>query len=337
MVTVKLGRTGLEVNPVGFGGIPIQRISLQDAGDLVEYAIQQGINFIDTARIYTDSEVKIGQILSKYPQVMIASKSMARDQQTMAEDIKISLENLQINCIDLYQCHNVRSQEELQAILSKDGAYSALSAAKAAGLIKFIGITGHKPALLVEALKSGKFDTVQVPFNIIETEALEELFPLCQERNIGIIIMKPIAGGALKDHAQSSLKYILSQQESVVIPGMDTKEQIDANLSILNDPTLSASQTKELQDIADSLGSQFCRRCDYCAPCPQKIDIPSMFILNGYFSRYNMSEWATNRYQSLKINAGDCLQCGQCELKCPYELPIMEMLKEVHQNLAKDK
>lgn len=334
MLTTKLGRTGLEINPVGFGGIPIQRISLEKASDLIDYGITQGVNFIDTARIYTDSEVKIGHVLSKYPKVIIATKSIARDRQTMIEDIKISLRNLQVDSIDLYQCHNLRNQEELDTILSEDGAYSALVKAKAEGLIKFIGITGHKSALLVEAVKSGKFDTVQVPFNIIETEAAQELFPLCQEMNIGVIIMKPVAGGALKDHVKSSLKYILSHPVSVVIPGMDTKEQVDENLSILDDLTLNVSEAKELQEIAESLGSQFCRRCDYCTPCPQKIDISTMFILNGYFSRYQMTEWAIERYQNLKVNAGDCVKCGQCELKCPYQLPIIEMLTEIHQNLT---
>ncbi len=336
MITVKLGQTGLEINPVGFGGIPIQRISTEDASHLVEYAIHKGMNFIDTARVYTDSEEKIGQVLPKHvDKVIIATKSVAKDRETMAADIQISLNNLKVDSIDLYQLHNVRTQEALDTILGENGAYEALAEAKAQGKIKHIGITGHKPSILVQAIKTGKFETVQVPFNIVETEALKELIPLCKEMNIGIIGMKPVAGGALKDHVPASLKHILNNSVTVVIPGVDSTEQIDQNLSILEDLTLTAQEAKDLQAEADSLGSQFCRKCDYCAPCPQGIDIPSMFVLNGYYTRYNMPEWSSARYQALTTDASACIECGQCESKCPYELPIISMLKEAHSNMSK--
>lgn len=336
MSMVQLGRTGLKINPLGFGGIPIQRISPEEAAELLKYSIEKGINFIDTARGYTDSEEKIGQVLPEYRnEVIIATKAMSKDYTGMAKEIELSLTNLRVDSIDLYQCHNVRSIESLEQILSEDGAYQALLKAKEQEKIKHIGVTSHKPSVLIEAVKRDKFDTVQVPFNIIEREALEELIPLCQEKNIGVIVMKPVAGGALKDHVPASLKYILNHPVTVAIPGMDNKAQVDENLSAVCNPVLTQPEANALQVEADTLGSQFCRRCDYCAPCPQGIDISTHFIINAYFSRYNMSDWATERYQGMKVNASACVACGQCESKCPYELPIIEMLKEIHQKMRK--
>lgn len=337
MKTVELGRTGLKVNSLGFGGIPIQRISAEKAKEVVEYAIKKGINFIDTARLYTDSEEKIGQVLPKYcDQVIIATKAMSRDKAGMAEEIEISLKKLKVDCIDLYQCHNVRSLEQLEQILSEDGAYSALLDAQKLGKIKYIGISSHKHSVLIEAAKTGKFDTIQVAFNIIEPEAAEELFPLCEEMNLGVIIMKPVAGGALQNHVPASLKYILNNSAvSVVIPGMESTKQVDENFSILENPNLSTEEAIALEKEADELGNEFCRRCDYCAPCPQGIDIPVMFILNGYATRYNMADWAAERYDGVKIKTNICVECGQCERKCPYDLPIIKMLKDVHKNLSR--
>lgn len=335
MHTVKLGQTGLVINPIGFGGIPIQRISTPEAAELVEYAIQQGINFIDTARAYTDSEAKIGEVLPKYrPQVVIATKAMSRDKAGMAAEIETSLTNLKVDCIDLYQLHNVRTMEILEQVLREDGAYAALKEAQAQGKIRCIGITSHKPSVLIEAVKRNLFDTVQVAFNIIETEAVRELIPLCQEKNVGVIVMKPVAGGALKDHVPASLKYILSHPVSAVIPGMDAKEQVNENLQAILHPALTDEEARALQAEADALGTQFCRKCDYCAPCPQGIDISFNFILEGYYSRYNMTDWATTRYRAQKVGAGACIECGACEAKCPYELPIIKMLKTVNEHMS---
>lgn len=335
MRTVTLGRTGLNMNPIGFGGIPIQRITTTEASELIEYAIQKGINFIDTARGYTDSEVKIGNVLPRYrSQVVIATKSMARDKAGMAADIDLSLSNLQVDCIDLYQLHNIRTMEALEQVLQEDGAYAALKEAQAQGKIRYIGITGHKPSVLVEAVRRDLFDTVQVAFNIIETEPLNELIPLCQEKNVGVIVMKPVAGGALKNHVPASLKFILNHPVTAVIPGMDSKTQVDENLLAILHPELTEKEACALQTEADALGAQFCRKCDYCAPCPQGIDIPSNFVLDAYYTRYSMPEWATGRYQGQKVNAGACIECGACEAKCPYDLPIIKMLKSVHQHMG---
>ncbi|MGB9847437.1 MAG: aldo/keto reductase, partial [Desulfotomaculales bacterium] len=195
----QLGRTGLKVSLIGFGGIPIQRVNNEAAAVVLQAALAAGINFFDTARGYTDSEEKFGLVLGKgglHP--VIATKSMARTREEMAADIERSLKNLQVDYIDLYQLHNVRSREDLRQVLAPDGALAALREAQAAGKVRHVGITGHVVDVLAEAVQTGEFETVQFPFNAVEREGAARLLPLAEKLDMGVIVMKPLAGGALR-------------------------------------------------------------------------------------------------------------------------------------------
>ena len=332
----QLGRTGIEVSAVGFGGIPIQRIDFGRAAEVVEAAIANGINFIDTARGYTDSEAKLGQFIGEYrKQLVIATKTMSRSKGDMSRDIDKSLKELKTDYIDLYQCHNVKDEDALERVLAPGGALEALQEAKSNGKIRFIGITGHIAGVLVKAVKSDRFDTVQVPFNPVETVALEELLPLAAQMNLGTIAMKPFAGGAFKNKA-ACLKFILEKGFSVAIPGMDDVSQVLENVTAGEEnAALSGAERELLIGEMESLGRAFCRRCEYCQPCPRGIDIPTIFLLQGYSTRYGLQEWAMERYQPMPAKISDCADCGECEEKCPYSLPIREMLKEAETYLEK--
>lgn len=333
----KLGSTGLEISVVGFGGIPIQRVSKEEAVKLLQVAKDNGINFIDTARGYASSEAKIGYALEQVKgDFIIASKSMARDAKGYTEELKQSLENLRVNCIDLYQFHNVSSEQAYEQVMGDNGAYEAALKAQQQGLIKYIGFTSHKVDLARKAVESGKFATLQVPFNAVEDHFLEVL-ELAYKKNIATIIMKPMAGGSL-DSGDLALRYILEYNVTTVIPGMQKIEEIIENSSVGNSyKPLTKTEKTKLQEVAKQLGDKFCRRCEYCLPCPQGIKIPAMFILDGYYSRYNLQEWATERYRSLDVTAADCIDCGLCETKCPYQLPIRDMLKEVASHFSSSK
>lgn len=330
----KLGRTGLLVSAVSMGGIPVQRVDESAAEDIIKCALETGINFFDTARAYTDSERKFGRVFGRNRQGgLIATKSMARTREAIAAEVDRSLADLQVEQIDLYQLHNVKDDAALEKVLAPDGALAALQEARRQGKIRFIGITGHIPKILVKAIGTGFFDTVQFPFNAIETAAAEELIPLAKKMNIGTIAMKPLAGGALTK-APAALRFILEQGLDTVIPGMDTAEQVMVN-SEAGSPVrpLSAEERQELLREAASLGASFCRRCEYCQPCPQGIDIPMIFLLDGYWTRYNLKQWAVERYRPLPKNASHCVDCGECESRCPYELPIREKLIDSHRHL----
>ncbi len=331
-----LGKTGLSVSVIGFGGIPVQRISKEEAVKVIERAEELGINFIDTARGYGISEAFIGEALKENREKwIIASKTMVRDKEAMKTDIDISLRNLQTDYIDLYQFHNVRTMEDYKSILSEDGAYAALEEAKVAGKVRHIGITSHSLELLKIAVESGKFETIMYPYNIVETQA-QDLFKRAYELNIGVIAMKPMAGGALTDGTRA-MKFILENKSiTTAIPGMASIQEVEENSKVGCSfaPLTHEEMEKALKD-ASELGDEFCRRCGYCAPCHRGIDIPTMFMISGYKERYNLATWAEERYAAMKKTAVDCTECGACEGKCPYNLPIRKMLKEVRKTFKK--
>ncbi|MEX6587305.1 aldo/keto reductase [Paraclostridium bifermentans] len=324
----KLGSTNIELNRVGFGGIPIQRITQEDTNLVINELINQGINFIDSARGYTVSEEYIGNAIEgKRDKFILATKSMSRSYDDMIRDVNISLNNFKTEYIDLYQLHNLKP-DEYDGIFDDDMAYEALLKCKEEGKIKHIGITSHSIDTIKKAVNSGKFDTIQFPYNIVEDQA-DEIFKEANKNGIGIIVMKPLAGGAI-DNAKLAIKYILSKDYiDVVIPGMDSVNQVIENTSVLNNLNITDEENLEIKDIIEKLGNRFCRRCEYCMPCPVGINIPMNFLLEGYYSRYNLKEWSKDRYKSLDVNASNCIECGKCESKCPYELPIREMLKDV--------
>lgn len=326
----KLGCSNLEVSVVGFGGIPVQRIDKAETKKVVKRAEELGINFIDTARGYTVSEELIGEALEgRRDKWIIATKSMARDKESMARDVEISLKNLKTDYIDLYQFHNIRTQEEYDKVLGENGAYAALLEAKAQGKIGHIGITSHSMDMLRIALESGKFETIMYPYNIVETQAFE-LFRRAKELNIGVIAMKPMAGGNLEDGAMA-LKFIFENENiTTAIPGMATIEEVEQNAAVGSElKPLTFEERERALTIAKELGENFCRRCGYCAPCVKGIDIPSMFVIKGYKAKYDLASWAEQRYFASAARAKDCIECGACEKRCPYNLPIRSMLKEV--------
>lgn len=327
-----LGKTNIYVNRVGFGGIPIQRITQEETNKVIDELVNNKINFIDTARAYTISEEYIGNAIEgRREKFFIATKSMSRDYKSMKEDIEISLKNLKTDYIDLYQLHNVKL-EEYKTIFEDNKAYKALVDAQKEGKIKYIGITSHSLETIEKAIEDEKFSTIQFPYNIIEDQA-DEAFKKANEKGIGTIVMKPLAGGAIDD-AKLAIKYILSKNYiDVVIPGMENIDQVKENVSVLKDINITKEDEEKIIEIRSSMGKKFCRRCEYCMPCPLNINIPQNFLLEGYYTRYNLKQWAKDRYSSLKVKASECVECGLCETKCPYELPIRDMLKNVASKL----
>ncbi|HEY5563094.1 MAG TPA: aldo/keto reductase [Clostridiaceae bacterium] len=325
-----LGKTGLRPSVIGFGGIPIQKLNIEEIKEIFFEAQEQGINFLDSARTYTISEEAIGEAIKGHRNKwIIATKSRARDFSSMEKDIVISLSNFKTEYIDLYQLHNVRTEADYEKTMSENGAYKALMSSKEKGQIGHIGITTHSLDMLRIFIESGNFETIMYPYNIVETEALD-LFKRAKELNIGVIAMKPMAGGALTK-ATVAMKFILENQDiSVVIPGMASIKEVKENAIVGNKfISLTLKEREEALEDAKKLGDKICRGCGYCAPCPVEIDIPGCFLFKGYKDRYDLSLWAENNYFSQETRGKDCVQCGACEKRCPYGLPIRNMLKEV--------
>ena len=331
----KLGQTELLVSVLGFGGIPIQKVNNSEAKRIIQTAIDNGINFFDTARGYTDSETKlVSAFIGQRDRVIIATKTMARDKAAMLRDIETSLTNLNTDYIDLYQLHNVKTEGDLARVLGPNGALEALEEAQQAGKIRYIGITGHNAQTVSKALDEYDFKTLQFPTNFLEEMGERELFPKARAKGMGTIVMKPLAGGAFK-RPDLALRFLLGEKYTSLIPGMDSTEQVLSNIAAVKESKpLTDAEMTVLEDEAKELGEEFCRRCEYCKPCPQNLDIPTFFIVHSYFQRYGLPDWAKDRYNTFNPKATECIECGICETRCPYNLPIRKMLKEVHSNLG---
>lgn len=329
-----LGKTGLRVSRMGFGGIPIQRIDAEGTKALMRQLVAAGVNYIDTARGYTVSESYLGYALEGIrDKFILATKSMARTKEAMAADIATSLGNLRTDYIDLYQVHNP-SLEQLDQVCAPGGALEALEQAKQAGKIGHIGLTAHSLEVFEKALTLPWVETIMFPYNIVETQG-EALIAKCTQLDIGFIDMKPLAGGAIED-AALALRFICANDHvSVVIPGMAEPRELNENLAAVNDAApLSEDELSKMDGIRKELGTQFCRRCNYCAPCTVGINIPSVFLFEGYLKRYGLGDWAKDRYQTLAVKASACVGCGACEERCPYQLPIRDMLKKAAENFG---
>ena len=330
METVRLGKTDLSISRLGFGGIPIQKNNEEASLALIRSLVDQGINYIDTAKAYTVSEELIGnamEALGVRDRFVLATKSMARDKAGMARDIETSLEKLKTDHIELYQVHNP-SLDQLKAVCLEGGALEALFEACEAGKVGHIGVTVHSLAVFEYALTLDWVETIMFPYNIVETQG-EHLIEACRRKDIGFIAMKPLAGGAIED-ATLAVRFVCANPAvTVVIPGMYCEAEVKQNVDAVMDTSpLCEKELERIAEIRGELGTNFCRRCNYCAPCTAGIAIPSVFLFGGYLERYGLETWARERYATLAVKASACIDCGACETRCPYELPIREMLKK---------
>ena len=336
MEYTNLGNTGLKVSRLGFGGIPIQRITQEEATALIHKLPEYGINYIDTARGYTVSEEYLGIAMEGIrDKFVLATKSMARTREAMEKDIETSLKNLRTDHIDLYQVHNA-PPAQMKIVTGEGGALEALLEAKAAGKIGHIGITAHEIGTFEMGLEMDWVETIMFPYNFVELQAAD-LIRKCAEKGKGFICMKPLAGGAI-ENATLAMRFIASNKDITVnIPGMANEDELKQNVAAACDPApLSEDDLKEVQNIRDTLGNQFCRRCNYCQPCTMGINISFCFTINGYLTRYGLKDWAIGRYKGMAVEPNACIECGMCESRCPYHLPIIEMLKDVYSNFQKE-
>jgi predicted aldo/keto reductase-like oxidoreductase len=316
------------VSRVAFGGIPIMRAPKDEAVKLVRETISLGINFIDTAHGYADSEEKIGEGIkgAAREDLVIASKSPADGKKTFDEHLDLSLKRLNVDYIDIYQFHNIASKAKLDAIMSPGGAMEGMDEAVKAGKVRFPAFSSHSIPLAMEIMKSGLFDVVQIPFNYIDNDAEREIIPLARELDMGFIAMKPMGGGML-DNAGLSFRYLMQFGGIVPDPGIETIEEIREIAEIVNEArVLSAEDMAEIERIRKEFGPTWCHRCDYCQPCPQGIPISTALTARSGMKRFT-PERARAMSGSAIAKAGTCAACGECTTRCPYHLDIPELLK----------
>ena len=329
MDTIRLGRTEMRVSRLGFGGIPIQRVSEDDAMAVVRRCLELGITYLDTANAYTTSEERIGKAISgQRSSVFIATKSLARTRSEIEEHIKLSLQRLRVEYLDLYQFHGVSDFESLDLLLDPNGPMAVVEEAKRAGVVKHIGITSHQIDVAKKAVKSDRFETIMFPFNFITSEAADDLLPLTREHDVGFIAMKPLAGGMV-DNAIVAFKYLFQFPDVLPIPGIEKISEIEEIVKVLDGPwQMTEAEQQDMKRIKEELGTRFCHRCDYCQPCPEGIPISMVMSTKSFFKRLPPSRSIQMVAPGME-KAATCTKCGDCETRCPYHLPIREILAEL--------
>jgi len=324
MEKIRLGRTNMMVSKLGFGGIPIQRVSEDEAVIVVRRCLELGITFIDTANMYGTSEERIGKAISGRRKGVI----MDRTGKGVENHLKLSLKRLGVEYIDLYQFHDVRDDDAFKRIMAPGGPITVVEEAKKAGLVKHIGATTHSMDMAKELVKSDLFETIMFPFNFITCEAAEELLPLVREHDVGFIAMKPLAGGIL-ENITIAFKYLFQFPDVVPIPGIGEVAEIEEIVQILEEAgPMTSAELKEMARLKQELGKSFCRRCEYCQPCPVEIPIPMVMDVYGFARKSPPEMLFSGHLAELMAKAAECTKCGDCEERCPYRLPIREMIEE---------
>lgn len=333
MEMVTLGSTGIKVNKNGFGALPIQRVSFDEAAKLIRKAYESGITFFDTARYYSDSEEKLGQVLPEIREnVFVATKTGAQDAETFWKDLNTSLNNLKTDYIDIYQFHN-------PAFVPKpgdeSGLYDAALKAKEQGKIRHIGITNHRLSVANEAIESGLYETLQFPFCYLATDKDLELVDKCTEHNMGFIAMKALSGGLITN---SKAAYaFLSQYENVLpIWGVQREKELNEFISYINNPPKMDDEIREIiQKDRDELLGEFCRGCGYCMPCPVGIEINNAARMSLMLRRAPSKAWLSDEWQAKMKLIEQCLHCGKCKGKCPYGLDTPTLLEKNYEDYKK--
>lgn len=349
----RFGRTGLQVSIVGFGGTWISEINMNSAVSVVKRAFDLGINYFDTAKFDGDSEEKIGTALKNVrDKCIVATKTGSRTKKESLEDVKSSMRRLKIDRIDLIQLHGIDDEKTLARAMDQDGSLRTCKQARSKGFVDFIGITGHKPRVLVKAIETGEFDTVLAPLNVITRQALEELLPAAKEHDVGVAIMKPLSAktstlitclykpslSLVSDEPElkawleednnsmvsNALRYVLSQDIAVTIPGLKTIQEVEVAAKVGREFNGLTKHEKDHFNV--QLGKVYCRDCGLCLPCPQNLNIAAILRFHTLFSVYGFENWARKLYFGLEVKADKCNGCGQCIPKCPYRLPIISML-----------
>lgn len=351
MQTRTLGKTGWEVSVIGFGAIKLSQMSQRECDVLLNTALDGGINFVDTADCYGDSEEKIGIALRRRRnEFYLSTKIDERDGNGVQRKLERCLRRLRTEWIDLVLFHDVRGSEYDR--IFDGGGLEALERARGEGKVRKIGISIHHSAgMMRRAVESGAFSALMVAYSAFDEDRLAaELLPMAHKMGVGLIAMKPLAGGMLAEPrsvrsnarfangeslAQVSLHYVLSSPYiTCAIPGMTKPQELKENLQVGTQPrSLNQEEIKALMEWVGEAGKGFCRNCGYCLPCPEGIPIPDIFRFESYYERYEMKAWAIEQYRSLPVKADACSGCEQCVELCPYEVSIPEKLEIAHRTL----
>ena len=324
-----LGKTGLKVSELGFGGLQIPKLNEKEAIKLVREAYNLGINLFDTAHAYQNSEKILGKALKGIrDKVIISSKSLKTNKKEFINEFEKSLKHLNTDYIDIFLFHCISKNKEFNKLIH-NSVVEALLKEKQKGKLKFIGFSCHNPKVINKYFNISEFSILMIPVNLVETEFIEDKsFYKVLADNIGILGMKPLGGGRIKD-IELCFKYLRQYDRIIPIVGMKNIFELKENIEfITSKKSLSDNDIERVNRIREELGNKFCRSCSYCMPCPQGINIPRVNFLKISYNHYNIKKFLTPERTEAVKKVNECLECGKCEKKCPYSLNIVKILKE---------
>lgn len=325
MERIILGKTGIEVNRNGFGALPIQRVNIGESTRILQRAFESGIDYYDTARMYSDSEEKIGLALeSVREKIYIATKVKSKTRDEFWEDLETSLKKLRTGYIDVLQFHN---PDFLPRPGDGTGLYEAMHEAKTNGVIRHIGITNHRIKLAFEAVESGLYEVLQFPFSYLATEEEERLVSLCNEKGVGFVAMKSLAGGLLND-SRAAYGFMTQYENVLPIWGIQKIEELEEFISHLNNSVeMDPSIETRMEQDRNELKGEFCRGCGYCLPCPAEIDIANSARMSLMLRRAPEESFLSEEWQEKMSRIENCIHCNHCVDNCPYFLDTPQLLK----------
>ena len=329
MREITLGSTGITTRQNAFGALPIQRDDKDTAVAILRRAYEGGMTFFDTARAYSDSEEKVGEAFhGMREKVYIATKTAAKTPEQFWEQLETSLRMLQTDYIDLYQFHCVG-----QCYKPGDGTgmYECMLEAKAQGKIRHIGVTAHNIEIAMECVQSGLYETMQFPFSYLSSDKEIAMVQACKEANMGYNAMKGLAVGLIHD-SKAAMAFMTQFDNVLPIWGVQRMSELEEWLAFMDE---TPEYTDEIRAFVEKekleLAGDFCRGCGYCMPCPVGIQINNCARMSLMLRRAPSKAWLTKEMQAEMMKIENCLHCGACASKCPYELNTPELLAK---NLA---
>lgn len=330
MVNVRLGSTGITVNKNGFGALPIQRVSMDEAIRLLHRAFDGGIRFYDTARLYTDSEEKLGQAFpDRRSRIFLASKTGAVTAEGFWKDLETTLKNLNTDYLDIYQFHNPAFCPKPG---DESGLYDAALEARKKGMILHIGITNHRLNVAQEAIDSGLYETLQFPFCYLSGEPELKLLEGCKKQDMGFLSMKALSGGLITN-AAAAFAFQAQFPETLPLWGIQREEELEQFLSFVdNPPSMNEELSAVIEKDRKELLGEFCRGCGYCMPCPAGIEINNCARMSLLLRRAPSAGYLTPQWQEKMQKIEECKHCDSCKKKCPYGLDTPKLLKKNYED-----
>jgi predicted aldo/keto reductase-like oxidoreductase len=331
MDLTRLGRTELQVSRIGFGALQIAtKMEYQEAARLLNAALDSGINILDTARGYQDSEERIGRALSRRrEEFALVTKSGGQTRRAFWEALEDSLRRLRTECIDVYLFHGAEKGSE-EYVFRGEATIECMREARDQGKVRFIGFSSHSLDATLDHARSGAFDVLMYPISYVGDEAVERgVVGEAGQADVGFLGMKPFGGGRL-GHARHCLGYVFQFPTVVPMIGFETEAELREAVQLAEHGVeLTDADRKEMAAIKADLGPTFCRGCDYCHGCPQEIPVLSVMFFDVYRKQSGDAWVTTDEYRQNIEAVSRCAECRQCVERCPFGLDIPVIMRDI--------